>query len=132
PKIKNHENFNSNPWAIMVDPNADFTTSAKMIIVDTHFTWTNQNDTSDRGLSMKSYEDRFVASNCMEARLGPSLPLIEDTINYLESGCKSTNMNITKIITQKEIPFSYDNPYSTLHYQSLVSKVKATGGLGDC
>jgi len=132
PKIKNHENFNPNPWAIMVDPNADYTTSAKMIIVDTHFTWTNQNDSSNKGLQMKSYQDRYVSSDCNEARVGPNIPLIQDTITYLESGCTTSNMNTTKIIYQKEIPFSYNNPHSTLHYQDLVSKVKATGGLGNC
>jgi len=144
PKIKNHENFNSNPWAIMVDPNADFTTSAKMIIVDTHFTWTNQNDTADRGLSMKSYQDRYVSDDCNEARVGPSIPLIQDTITYLESGCTTSNMNTTKIISQAEIPFSYNNSYSTLHLQSYLQSIlhghsssntnKTAGGLGpqDC
>lgn len=123
PKIRNHENFNPNPWAIMVDPNADYTTSAKMIIVDTHFTWTNQNDSSDRGLQMKSYVDRYVSDNCVEARVGPSLPLIQDTITYLESGCTTSNMNTTKIISQKEIPFSYANSYSTLHLQSYLASI---------
>ena len=145
PKIRNHENFNQNPWAIMVDPNADFTTSAKMIIVDTHFTWTNQNDTADRGLAMKSYKDRYVSDDCNEARVGPSLPLIQDTITYLESGCTSTSMNTTKIISQAEIPFSYDNSFSTLHldtyYKSILhghtittNSSLTTGGLGpqDC
>ena len=144
PKIKNHENFNPNPWAIMVDPNADYTTSAKMIIVDTHFTWTNQNDSSNMGLQMKSYQDRYVSPDCNEARVGPSLPLTEDTITYLESGCVTTNMNTTKITTQKEIPFSYNNQYSTLHLQSYLQSIlhghsstntnKTAGGLGpqDC
>ena len=144
PKVKNHEVFNPNPWAIMVDPNPDFTTTAKMIIVDTHFTWTNQNDSSDRGLQMKSYEDRYVSDNCDEARVGPNLALIQDTITYLESGCTSTNMNVTKIISQKEIPFSYENPYSTLHLQSYLqsflhghnyftgNQTSAGLGPGDC
>ena len=144
PKIKNHENFNPNPWVIMVDPNADFTLSAKMIIVDTHFTWTNQNDSSNRGLSMKSYQDRYVSDDCQEARVGPSLALVEDTITYLESGCTTTNMNTTKMISQAEIPFSYNNAYSTLHLQSYLEQIlhghsssntnKTAGGLGpqDC
>lgn len=144
PKIKNHENFNPNPWAIMVDPNAEFTTLAKMIIVDTHFNYTNQNDSSNRGLSMKVYQDRYVSNNCVEARVGPNIALIQDTINYLESGCTSTSMNTTKIITQKEIPFSYDNPYSSLHLNSYQKSIlhghsyyngnKTSGGLGpnDC
>ena len=141
PKIRNHENFNPNPWAIMVDPNADFTKISKMIIVDTHFTWTNQNDSSDRGLSMKSYQDRYVSSDCNEARVGPSLQLIQDTITYLESGCTTTNMNTTKIISQKDIPFSYDNSYSTLHLDTYFKSIlhghtittnstRTTGGLG--
>lgn len=144
PKIRNHENFNPNPWAIMVDPNPDFTTLAKMIIVDNHFNYTNQNDSSNRGLIMKVYQDRYVSDNCVEARVGPDIALIQDTINYLESGCINTNMNTTKIITQKEIPFSYDNPYSSLHLDTYQQSIlhghsyyngnKTGGGLGpsDC
>lgn len=145
PKIRNHDVFNPNPWAIMVDPNPDFTVSAKMIIVDTHFTWTNQNDSSDRGLSAKSYHDRYVSDDCMEARVGPNLTLIRDTINYLESNCTATTINVTQFSNQTEIPFSYNNSFSTLHLDTYLKSIlhghtittnssMTTGGLGptDC
>ena len=133
PKIKNHENFNPNPWVVMVDPNADYTLNAKMIYVaDKSFTWIDPNDASNKGLAMKTHVDRYVSPNCMEATVAPNLVIIDDTIKYLESGCTITNYNDTKIINQKEIAFSYDNPYSTLHYQAQLKQVKATGGLGLC
>jgi len=145
PKIKNHENFNPNPWVVMVDPNADYTVGARMVTVDNHFTWTNQNDSSNKGLALKSYVDRYVSDDCQEARVGPNLSLIKDTIAYLESNCTANTMNTTNITTQVEIPFSYNNPYSTLHYEDLIKKVthghttttnstRVTGGLGlgDC
>lgn len=109
PKVKNHENFNPNPWVIMVDPNPDFTLNAKMIyVVDKSFTWINPDDTSVKGLLMKTHVDRFVTIDCNEATVAPSIPLINDTIHYLESGCTSTSYNDTKPIIQKEIPFSMD------------------------
>lgn len=133
PKVKNHENFNPNPWVVMVDPNADYTTGAKMIYVSGgNLTWTDQNDSSISGFAMKVHVGRYVSPDCMQATVESNLSIIDDTIKYLESGCSVTNFNDTKIINQKEIPFSYNNPYSTLHYQTQVTKIKATGGLGDC
>jgi len=144
PKIKNHENFNPNPWVIMADPNADFTSNARMIIVDDHFTWTDQNDTAIGGLAMKSHADWYVSSDCTEARVGPSLNLIQEAINYIESNCSANPFNNTKTTYQKEIPFSYANPYSTLHYLDQLKSLlhghssdntnKTAGGLGpqDC
>lgn len=133
PKVKNHENFNPNPWAIMVDPNSDFSSNSKLITVeDGSFSWINKDEGSIGGLSVKTHADRYVNADCNEALVAPDLNIIQDTIKYLESGCSVTSFNDTKITTQKEIPFSYDNPYSTLKFQTQVSKIKATGGLGDC
>jgi|SRR6185437_1814580 len=133
PKIKNHENFNPNPWSIMVDPNADYTINAKMIYVNNdNFTWINPDQTSNKGIVMITHMNRYVSPNCVEATVAPNLSLINDTIFYLESGCKTTSYNDTKIITQKEIAFSFNNPYSSLHYKEQVSNVKKTGGLGNC
>lgn len=133
PKIKNHENFNPNPWSIMVDPNPDYTINAKMIYVNNdNFTWINPDQTSNKGIVMITHMNRYVSPNCNDATVAPNINLINDTIFYLESGCKTTSYNDTKIITQKEIAFSFNNPYSSLHYKDQVSSVKKTGGLGNC
>ena len=141
PKIKNHEIFNNNPWAVMVDPNSDFAVNSKLITVeDGSFPWINQDDSSIGGLVIKTHVDRRVTSDCNEALVAPNLNLIKDTISYLESGCTTTTYNDTKLTYQKEIPFSYDNQYSTLHLQYYLKLIMnghssgitnhTSGGLG--
>lgn len=141
PLIRNHEIFNPNPWAIMADPNSDFQINSKLITVeDGSFPWVDKNDSSVGGLVTKTHVDRYVTSDCNEALVAPDLPLIQDTITYLESGCTTTTYNDTKLTTQKEIPFSHNNQFSSLHFTDYLKNIlhghssdntnRTAGGLG--
>lgn len=123
PMIKNHELSNSHPFVVMVDPNPDFTTTAKMIIItDKNFTYINPDDKSNKGTTTIYHVNRFVA-NCELATVAPDVLLINDTIHYLESGCTDTKYNDTRINTQPEIAWNYDNPYSSLHQDSYLESL---------
>lgn len=140
PKVKNHFIFDGGKLTVMVDPNNDFIVNSKVITIqDKNFTWINPDDSSKGGISTITHINRYV-SDCQTAIVAPIKPLIEDTITYLQSGCTKTSFNDTKIIIHKDIPFSWNNPYSSLHYQdqlkqllhghSLFSGNKTAGGLG--
>lgn len=124
PKIKNHEIFNPNPWTVMVDPNSDFTINAKMItVVDKSFTWINPADNSSGGIIAKTHVDRWVSPDCTQATVAPDLLLINDTINYMESGCTTTHYNDVKMLNQTIIPWNFNNPYSTLKLDSYLQSI---------
>lgn len=114
PKMTNMYNFFNTPLSIMVDPDPLFASRAKMITVKSHnFTWTNPDDISKGGLQTIIHVNRYV-SNCQDAEVAPNLFIINDTINYLKSGCKTTLYNDTQITYHKAIAFDYNNPFSTL------------------
>ena len=146
PKVKNQFSFNLNnqPNTVMVDPDSSFMAYAKMITVENgNFTWINPNDQSIGGLTTLTHVDRYLLG-CDNAIVAPNLSLIQDTIKYLESSCTTTSFNDTKLNTHTEIPFSYNNPYSTLHLSNYLSSflhghsyfnaTETTAGLGpsDC
>lgn len=123
PLVKNFWAF-TNSSLVMVDPNNSFTLNAKMIIVNIkNFTWIDktENGTSG-GQSVKYHIDRRM-SGCDEAQVSSNYTLIRDTILYMESNCTVTNFNDTKVIKQKDIPFSYKNPFSTLLYSSYIKLI---------
>lgn len=129
PRVMNHYNFNPNKFIIMADPNPDFTTRARMIIVwDSNFTWTDSNGTSSKGI-IKVNINRYV-DNCETATVAPNLWLINDTIHYLESDCNKTKYNDTKIIYVKQHPFSFNNPYSPLLDPYFHANRNGSGGNG--
>lgn len=140
PVVKNFFAFTNSPM-VMVDPNNEFAIQAKMIIVNPqNFTWIDKSeDGLNGGQIARHHIDRRMIG-CEEAQVSSNYTLIRDTIIYMESGCTVTSFNDTKLITQKEIPFSYNNQYSTLHYESYLEKIfhnhkffnsyKPTGGLG--
>jgi hypothetical protein len=104
PKIIDHYRFTPNPWVVMVDPNNDFTTRAKMITVQAdNFTYINPDEVVN-GHTRHEYDNRFVYTNCQSAIVAPNLFIIEDTINYLESGCTVTHYNETRTILLHDTP----------------------------
>lgn len=123
PLVKNHELANSHPYVVMVDPNPDFTTTARMIIVtDKNFSYINPDDKSNKGTTTIYHVDRFVA-NCELATVAPDISLINDTIHYLESDCTKTRYNDTRISSQPEISWQWNNPYSSLLQDSYLQSV---------
>lgn len=80
---------------------------------------------ADAGLTTKLNRD---VVGCNTATIAYSDALLNDTIHYLESGCKSTNFNQTKTYVSPNSPWSWNNPYSTLHYMSALKQL--TGGHG--
>ena len=123
PKVIDAYKFNTNNFVVMVDPDALFTTKARMIIVtNNNFTYVNPDETSKGGLVTISHINRFVAA-CELATVAPIPSLVNDTLKYMESGCTKTNYNDAVITYHKDIPFDYNNPYSSLHYD--MAKLKA-------
>ena len=127
PRVLNHEIMNLNNFVIMVDPNPDFTTTAKMIIVQSdNFTWINPNDYVGNNHTRIEHRDRNI-SDCSSAIVAPNIWLINDTINYFESKCKNTKYSDIVLFKTGNQPFSFDNPYSSLYYKNFVSYSKQTG-----
>ena len=56
------------------------------------------------------YHDRYV-KDCHTARVSSNMTLIEDTINYLKSGCSTTNFNEKEIIVKPYSKKTYDGAY---------------------
>ena len=123
PRISNHEVMNLNPFVIMVDPNNSFTTRAKMIIVQSdNFTWINPDEAVGNNHTRIEHHNRQV-SNCEQASVAPDINLIKDTVIYLESGCTITKYNDKVLIKTGNLPFSFVNPYSSLHYNSMLKNL---------
>ena len=131
-RVSNHYKFNPHTFVVMVDPNPDFEIRAKMIIIQSqNFTWINPDETSSNGIRIE-HHNRFV-SNCSYALVAPDLSLINDTVNYLENGCKNTKYNdAVKIVIQMK-PFSMNNPFAMWHYSNY-TRISSLGGSGpsDC
>lgn len=62
---------------------------------------------------------------CNTATIAYSDELLNDTIHYLESGCKVTHFNQTKTYSPPNTPWSWNNPYSSLHYKSVTDEIKS-------
>lgn len=84
-----------------------------------------QQNEIDAGLT--TFFNRQVLG-CNTATISYSDKLLNDTINYLESDCKKTNFNQTKTYSPPNSPWSWDNPYSTLHYLNALKQM--SGGYG--
>lgn len=126
----NEYNFYTDHYVIMVDPNGDFTTHARMIIIQPdHFTYINPDDVITNHTRIE-YHDRFVTA-CEFASVSPDIDLIFDTIKYFENGCKYTSFNDTKKVQMNVTPFDYNNPFSTLYYTEYIHEIK-TDNIGDC
>lgn len=117
PQIKNHYNFYPNlQYIVMVDPDPDFTTRARMIYITTdNFTISDPLENGDNHTrSVYVNRDPLSPTNCSTVTVAPYLDIINDTISFLESGCTVTHYN--NKITYK-IPVSktdLKNPYSSL------------------
>jgi hypothetical protein len=131
PRVSNHYLMNQNTFIVMVDPDPNFTTISKMIIIQAgNFTYTNPSDSIGNNHTRNEYQNRFV-SGCTEAIVAPLPSLIEDTLHYMESGCKITAYKEKVTTKTKDTPFQYGNPYSSLHYKNQINQLKQHP-MGDC
>jgi hypothetical protein len=80
----------------------------------------------DTGLTILS--NRQIDKQCNTATISYSDFLLNDTINYMKSGCKVTHFNKTMTSKVPNTPWNYNNPYSTLHYIAALKEI--TGGYG--
>jgi hypothetical protein len=87
---------------------------------------------NEQNAGLLVYHDKFVDGSCLSAEIVYDNKTIPDTIKYLKGGCADkTYLNTTQTKVPNS-PFSFANPYSSLHLKQMVSAIKATGGLGDC
>ena len=118
--------MNLNPIVVMVDPDPDYTTISKMIIIQAdNFTYINPGEGIGNNHTRNEYQNRFVG-NCEVATVAPIIPLINDTLHYLESDCKTTKYTDKVIIQTGNKPFDYSNPYSSLHHQAMLKQYGIT------
>ena len=135
PQVKNNWLYytNSDKMIICVECTFDVTSStqAKQIIIEPdYFTYIDKNAIVTKNL-WSSYSNRYM-QGCDVATIGNIPGLLNDTINYMLSNCTKTSFNTTSNHVIPDQPWSYDNPYSSLHQQAQVNKIKAIGGLGLC
>lgn len=144
-KVRNAYSYYTGTGTIVsVDPNSEFMTRAKNIIVQSdNFTYINPAEIVGANHTRTEYQNRFVSS-CDNALVAPNISLINDTIKYLESNCVITNYNGTIKVKTPAFVWSYDNPYSTLHQYDFLKNIMhghttlngnvTRGGLGptDC
>lgn len=123
PRVSNHYLMNTNPFIVMVDPDPNFTTIAKMIIIQSgNFTYINPYESVGNNHTRNEYNNRFV-SGCTTATVAPILSLIEDTVHYIESSCKITSYNEKVSVKTNDTPFDYNNPYSSLHLENYLKSL---------
>lgn len=124
-KIPNYYNI-ANPtgkYIVAIDPTVQFIGGAQIIrIVPDSFTFINPNESVGENHTRNEYVDRGVRQ-CIEATISYSEFLVNDTISYLESGCKTTSYKDHIVKPTGNKAFTLDNPYSTLHQMSYLRSV---------
>lgn len=123
--VKNaYQYYDSNKYLVMVDPDASFTTGAKMIIVQSgSFVFTDPNQVVGKNHTATATNNRYV-SNCAEAQVSSDLNLVNDTISYLENGCKTSSFNAIKIV--KTPYFAFDMHSIMIKALSWIHQFKNT------
>lgn len=141
PQLKNAYNFYKN-FTICVDCQIDAATESTMqtIFFDpTSFPYTKHSFTSvstnvtgfiklvpynytttfnEQNAGMTVYYDRYVTDDCMVGNLVYSSALLQDTINYMKSGCKITffNKTTTTVIPKHTIDYAKAPQYQYMNY----------------
>jgi hypothetical protein len=98
PQIKNHQlMYKANQTIVCVDCSFNVLNSGQRIIIEPpHLKYIKRGDIFSN-FTMTMYEGRYV-DNCQTATIGWGDIPIEDTINYLKSGCTKTDFNEKKTI----------------------------------
>lgn len=106
----------------------------QQVIIEPHdFTWVNKTAIVNNTRTFTDFHGRYMAG-CDTATLPYDWHLMTDTIYYMRNNCdaKHTDYNNTQTYTLTSTPFSYNNPYSSLHLKNMTDSIKHSGGLGDC
>lgn len=120
PEVKNHYLFYQTQ-TVCVDCAGDYMNPDlfQIIIIEPHgFTYVDKYAVISNNKWL-SYSDRHMAG-CNTATIGYSDSLLNDTIKYMESNCTQTSFNSTKTNIIPDQPWSYDNPYSSLHLSTYL------------
>lgn len=109
---------------ICVECVADITTmqqSQQIILEPTDFNFVDKNANSTNG-TWTSYNSRYM-QGCDVATIANIPRLLNDTIQYMLNGCKSTSFVSSSNHVIKDTPFSFNNPYSSLKIDSYLEKI---------
>lgn len=101
------------------------TSKSKQIIIQPNsFTYVNKTESEDKN-KLYDYTGRYM-QGCDIATIGNVPGLLDDTISYMLHGCVSGTTTFHTMInhTRTLQPFSYDNPFSSLHYKSVIDTIK--------
>lgn len=114
------------PLVVCVDCSGDILQrSPKIIIEQGEFVYKKNTDNTMKNFTRYEYKNRYVDKDCQTAMIPYIDFLLNDTINYLHSGCKTTKYNATNTIHQKPIPIGDLNSYQSYKNQkSMAEKIK--------
>lgn len=95
---------------------------AKQIIIQPKdFTFVNKTAIVSKNMWV-SWQGRYM-QGCDVATIGNRPGLLNDTISYMLSGCKTTSFNGTQTSIIPDKPWEYNNPYSTLHQLTYLKNI---------
>lgn len=126
PLVKNHYIWynGTGKITVCVDCEGDYFNPDlfQTIIIEPHgFTFIDKyaNATNNK---WNSNSDRNM-QGCSTATIAYSDSLLNDTIQYLKSGCTKTSFNGTKTYLIPDQPWQWNNPYSTLHQITYLKSI---------
>lgn len=124
PEFKNHWLYYTNETVcVYCDLDLAQPDLFKTIFIEpSSFTFINKADNSTN-YKYISYSERYVSEDCSTATIAYSDKLLNDTISYMLSNCTKTNIQTNQTNTLKEIPFSYDNPFSSLLLKNYLNEI---------
>lgn len=126
-----YQMYGSNKTLIMIDPDQPSMVYGQTITIVPHgLVWVSTVDPIKNNIRTQ-YHDRSVSSDCKTAKVtnknflfgNRTISLLNDTIAYLESGCKITSFNNTQTIVMKETPADYKHCVICA-YKDWLKKVK--------
>lgn len=89
--------------------------SQEIIIQPNSFSYVNKTET-ENGNHLYNFNNRYM-QGCDVATISNVSGLLDDTINFMLHGCTANSTSFHEITNQTRTlqPWSYDNPYSSLH-----------------
>jgi len=138
PQVKNHYMFygDSNKLIVCVEclyPSGSPDLVKEIIIEANNFVWPQRDQIVSNG-KIIIHHNPYVSENCNTATLGynyTNYKLLVETINYISEGCIDVSFIKDGMITIKDTPFNFNNPYSSLNHYNWLSQAKKIN-VGDC
>lgn len=114
------------PLVVCVDCSDQIFRNSKTIFVEAFdYVFKNNKDNVIKNFTRYEYSSRSV-KDCHEAMIAYSPFLLNDTINFLNSGCTKTEFNDTKSIYMTPKPIGDRMQYKEYQYQKWLKDAKAT------